>query len=76
MITEEERELLIEAAAGAHREHTHLGVTPNASWNDLDEEGRQRAFELARGLRKLERTLDARGLSATARAVLARIQRG
>jgi hypothetical protein len=70
-----EEELLIEAAASAHREHTYEGVTPNAAWFDLDEAGRLRGFERARGMRKLEQAVDPRGLSATARLVLARIEK-
>jgi hypothetical protein len=41
---------------------------------DRDEAGREEAFEVARGLRRMEAALDPEGLSTTARAVLARIR--
>jgi hypothetical protein len=72
---DEEREALIEALAGAHRFRGPRGeVRPHPAFFDLDETGREQAFEVARGLRRMEAALDPEGLSATARAVLARIR--
>ena len=72
--TPEEEALLIEAVASAWRprEPAHLGSHP--AWHDLDEPGRERAFEATRQLRAMEAALDPEGLSTTARAVLARIR--
>jgi hypothetical protein len=68
-------ELLIEAAAGAHRERDVYG-RPIASpaWWDLAPVDRERLFELQSAMRDLERAMDSRGLSSTVRAVLARIR--
>jgi hypothetical protein len=68
-----EREALIEAVAGAYREHDRYGVRPLAAWFDLDEHGRREAFDAAVQSRALEAALDPDGLSSTAHAVLARI---
>ena len=73
MTSEEEAELLIEQVAGAYRPHTGDELSYHKAWHDLDEAGRQRAYDLARALRPLEAALDPDGLSTTARAVLARI---
>ena len=70
-----ERELLIEAAAGAWRpRRTGGGVGALPAWADLDESGRLEAYELAGISRRLEAALDPRGLSTTVKAVMARIQ--
>lgn len=70
-----DREALIEALAGAHRHRSALGeARPHPAFFDLDEAGREEAFELSRALRRLESALDPDGLSTTARAVLARIR--
>jgi hypothetical protein len=71
----DDREASIEALAGAHRHRGALGeVRPHPAFFDLDEAGREEAFEVARGLRRMEAALDPEGLSTTARAVLARIR--
>ena len=76
-MTREERELLVEAAASAHRPRDPHGVIrPHKAWLDLDEAGRAEAFEVAEQLRKLEAAMDPEGLSTTARAVLDRIRKG
>ena len=71
--TPEEEQLLVEAVSSAWRpRHLDvLGFHPN--WYDLDEAGRERAFETTRQVRQLEAALDPEGLSTTARAVLDRI---
>jgi hypothetical protein len=75
-VTREERELLVEAAASAHRPRDpHGTIRPHKAWLDLDEAGRAEAFEVAEQLRKLEAAMDPAGLSTTARAVLDRIRR-
>ena len=70
-----ERERLIEEAAGAWRPEGRDGPRPHPAWADLDAEGRQAVYELSRIMRRLEAALDEKGLSTTARAVLARIRR-
>jgi hypothetical protein len=68
---------LVETVAGAYRPSDPrggIGFLP--AWYDLDAAGRERAFELARALRKLEAAADSRGVSSTGRAVLARIRAG
>jgi hypothetical protein len=70
-----EEEALIEAAAGAWRPRDPRGgITFHPAWWDLDEAGRQAAFEVARQSRTMEAALDPAGLSTTARAVMARIR--
>ncbi len=66
---------LVEEVAGAARPRPRDELRYHPAWHDLGPEGRQRAFELARALRKVEAALDPDGLSTTARAVLARIAR-
>jgi hypothetical protein len=72
-----EREALIEAAAGAWRpRRPGGGVGTHPAWHDLDAVGREESFRAAEQSRRLEAALDPEGLSSTARAVLARIHRG
>ncbi len=68
-----EREALVEEAAGAWRPHGVGAVRPHPAWADLDAAGRIEVYELTRALRRREAALDPKGLSTTARAVLARI---
>jgi hypothetical protein len=71
----QDREPLIEAVAGAYRPRDpHGGVRAHPAFYDLDEAGREEAFEAALALRAMEAALDPDGLSTTARAVLARIR--
>ena len=69
-------ELLIEEAATAYRPTRAGGVGSHPAWHDLDDAGRHEAFEASVMNRKIETALDPEGLSATVRAVLARIERG
>lgn len=70
----EDRDTLIEQAAGAFRDRDpHGRVMAAPAWHDLDDAGRVEAFEAAARLRAMEAALDPEGLSTTARAVLARI---
>jgi hypothetical protein len=72
--TRAEREALIAAATSAHRARDADGrVLPHPAWLDLDADGRRAAFDATELARALEAAADARGLSATGRAVLARI---
>jgi hypothetical protein len=73
MTDERDQDLLIEEVAGAYRPEPRDELRYHAAWHDLDAAGRQRAFELARALRRIEAALDRDGLSTTGRAVLARI---
>jgi hypothetical protein len=71
-----EREALVAAATSAYRKRDAEGrILVDPAWLDLDEAGRREAFDAAAGQRALEAALDPGGLSATARAVLARIKR-
>jgi hypothetical protein len=72
-MTDEEKELVIEEVAGAHRPRPLGTLRYSPAWHDLDADGRARAFERARALRRAEAALDPDGLSTTARAVLARL---
>ena len=72
-MTDEEKELLIEQVASAHRPRPLTTLRYHPGWHDLDAQGRERAADLARALRKLEASLDPEGLSTTAHAVLARL---
>jgi hypothetical protein len=72
----EEEDVLVEQVAGADRPPPRGTLRYHPAWHDLDEAGRERAYELARALRKIEAALDPDGLSTTARAVLARINGG
>jgi hypothetical protein len=71
----EDRETLVEQAAGAFRGRDPAGrILAHPAFYDLDDAGREEAFALAERLRALEAALDQDGLSTTARAVLARIR--
>jgi len=72
-----EREVLVEAAAGAWRPvraDGSVGALP--AWADLDDAGRVEAAEAARLSRRREAALDRRGWSSTVRAVVGRIAAG
>lgn len=73
---ERDEELLIEQVASAHRPLAREELRYHPAWHDLDANGRIRAYELGRALRKLEAVYDAEGLSQTAQAVLRRIEQG
>ena len=71
-----DREELIEQVVSAWRPRDRDGaLQPLPAWHDLDESGRVEAFEATVAQRALESASDSRGLSTTARAVLARIGR-
>ncbi len=70
----DDEDALVEEVAGAYRPRPREELRYHPAWHDLGPEGRVRAFERARALRKIEAALDPDGLSTTARAVLARIQ--
>jgi hypothetical protein len=69
-----DKDTLVEQCAGAFRGRDARGnVLAHPAWHDLDEAGREEAFDLALELRALEAAMDGEGLSTTAKAVLARI---
>ena len=69
-----EREILLEAAASAHRESDREGrIQAPPSWWDLPADAREELFELQVVTRELERAVDRVGASGTVRAVMARI---
>jgi hypothetical protein len=71
-----DRETLIEEVVSPHRERDPFGRIRSApAWHDLDASDRVEAFQQAMLQRRLEAAADPRGLSGTARAVLARIRR-
>lgn len=75
-MTPDERDLLVERAAAAHRARDPWGrIQDDPAWHDLDAAGRIEAYERALTLRRLEAAVDAEGLSGTARAVLDRLRR-
>jgi hypothetical protein len=72
-----EVELLLEQVTSAYRPVGVDGATRSApAWHDLPADAREAAFERTAALRKLEAALDPKGLSTTAKAVLARIRQG
>ena len=73
MTEESNEDVLIEEVAGAYRPRPRDELRYHPAWHDLGPEGRLRAFERARSLRRLEAAWDPDGLSTTVRAVLARI---
>jgi hypothetical protein len=71
-----QRAALVAAATSAFRARDRDGrVQLDPAWLDLDDVGRVEAFDATRELRALEAAAHPDGLSATARAVLARIRR-
>ncbi len=66
-------EILIEQVAGAHRPPSRDELRYHPAWHDLGDEGRMKAYELSRALRKAEAAIDPEGFSTTVRAVLAKI---
>jgi hypothetical protein len=75
-MTPAERDALIEAGTTAHRTidpFTRM-VRGHQAFHDLDEDGRRIAYERTLATRVIERALDPKGLSTTARAVLARLR--
>lgn len=69
-----ERNALIEASVTAYRERDLEGrLKPPAEWWDLAPEALDELFQRQLVTRELERAMDPRGRSATAKAVLARI---
>jgi hypothetical protein len=76
-MTREEEEL-VEEAAGAWRPRDPRDgrVRAHPAWLDLGADGRVRAFDEGRRMRRLEAAVDRDGLSATGRAVVERVRRG
>jgi hypothetical protein len=71
-VNERELEVLVEAAASAHRERDHEGrLAPPPAWSDLAPEQREAVYRLQLVTRKMERAVA--GMSGTVQAVLARI---
>ena len=69
-----ERELLIEACAGAYRPvDTNGHLQPPAEWWDLSPEALDEVFRRQLQAREVERWIDRDGESATVKAVRARI---
>ncbi len=74
-MTDEPKDLLIEAAASAFRERNSWGrVLPSPAWMDLAPADREALFERQLASRIIERALEPNGRSSTVRAVLARIR--
>jgi hypothetical protein len=72
-----DEEALVEAVTSAHRPRDPAGAIQfHPCWWDLDAGGRRAAFLATASHRALEAALDPEGLSATGRAVLARIEQG
>jgi len=69
-----ERENLIEQAVGAWRPRGPRGeLREHPAWCDLDRAARAQVWRETLVQRALEAALDPRGLSTTARAILARL---
>ena len=76
-MTPGERDALIEAVTTAHRaiDPFTRRARSHEAFHDLDDDGRRIAYERTLATRTIEQALDPLGLSTTARAVLARVQR-
>ncbi len=73
-MTDEPKDLLIEEAVSAFREHNAWGRTlPSPAWLDLPPTGREALFDRQLASRIIERALDPSGRSSTVRAVLTRL---
>lgn len=74
MSPRDELDILAEATVTAHRRRDADGlpVAP-PEWWDLPPEAREQAFERQLAARLVERALDARGWSSTAKAVMERL---
>ncbi|HEX5032167.1 MAG TPA: hypothetical protein VFY90_14935 [Tepidiformaceae bacterium] len=71
-MSERERDLLLEAAASAHREIDREGrIVPPPAWYDMAPEQRVELFQLQLATRAMERAVS--GASGTVRSVLRRI---
>jgi hypothetical protein len=67
---------LIEAATTPHRERDREGrIVPAPAWWDLSPQDLDELFVQQTFAREIERAIDVEGLSSTARAVLAWIER-
>jgi hypothetical protein len=77
-MTKDERERLIEETAGAWRPRDPRDgrVRAHPAWLDLDAAARIEAWREATWARAVEAAGDADGLSATGRAVMARVRAG
>ncbi len=70
------KDILIEQAISAYRERSASGrILASPAWWDLAPEGREELFDSQLESRRIERALHPTGLSATARAVLDRLNR-
>lgn len=74
MTEERDEDDLVEQVASAYRPRSRDELRYHPAWHDLDARGRERAFDLARALRRIEAARDPDGLSTTVRAVLARLE--
>ncbi len=72
-MTDQER--LIEQAVMAWRPRGSDGLRGHPAWHDLDADGRRQVYAETVQARAIEAAADPEGLSATGRAVLARIRR-
>ncbi len=73
-MSERQNDLLVESCVTAFRERDAEGrFVPPAAWWDLPPEALDELYERQALARELERALDPRGLSGTARVVLERI---
>jgi len=71
-MTPAERDALIEAVVSAYRERDPRGgVRPSPAFYDLDDAGREAAFDAAEQQRTIEAAIDPQGRNATVKAVLA-----
>lgn len=70
-----EEQLLVEQVTSAHRERGVDGsIRAHRAWADLNDEGRQVAFDETVTLRDLEAAMDPQGFSTTVRALLSRLR--
>jgi hypothetical protein len=71
-MTPGEREALIEAVVSGYRERDPRGgVRPSPAFYDLDDAGREEAFDATEKQRTIEAAIDPQGRNATVKAVLA-----
>lgn len=74
-MSDDDTQVLLEAAVGAHRERDRDGrIVPAPAWWDLSPRQLEELFEQQVISREIERAIDRQGESGTVKAVMRRIR--